>query len=105
MINGNACFAYFNKIWGIPLRHWRAHWCNLFGCVPVPQNLLAFGAARRCMRSPKPPAYLALPIAAPPPAEKRSATGCRPAPRDNDRDPASLRFQREHAPETSFTWK
>jgi len=19
MINGNACFAYFNKIWGIPL--------------------------------------------------------------------------------------
>ena len=27
------------------------------------------------------------------------------APRDNDRDPASLRFQREHATETSFTWK
>ena len=51
---------------GRRLRHWRAHWCNLFGCVPVPQNLLAFGAARRCMRSPKPPAYLALPIAAPP---------------------------------------
>jgi len=19
MVNGNACFAYFNKIWGIPL--------------------------------------------------------------------------------------
>ena len=21
MINGNACFAYFNKNWGIPLRY------------------------------------------------------------------------------------
>ena len=21
MVNGNACFAYFNKIWGIPPRH------------------------------------------------------------------------------------
>ena len=23
MINGNACFVYFNKIWGIPLRYLR----------------------------------------------------------------------------------
>jgi hypothetical protein len=26
MINGNACFAYFNKIWGIPSCWSRSDW-------------------------------------------------------------------------------
>jgi hypothetical protein len=34
MINGNACFAYFNKIWGIPVV-WNIGLLGKLACRPT----------------------------------------------------------------------
>ena len=46
MINGNACFAYFNKIWGIPRRSLRDDFVNYIeGMCESGRSIMAIAVA------------------------------------------------------------